>query len=51
MRLAARIEYDAEADEFRAVYLTGAAEWSLDAKCAFRGSLEACKALADCCLK
>ena len=46
MSFIGRIEYDAEAETFRAVYLTGAAEWSLNAADAFRGTRAECEALA-----
>ena len=46
MSYVGRIEFDVEADDFRAVYLTGAAEWSLDAEKAFHGTRAECVALA-----
>jgi hypothetical protein len=46
MSFVGRIEFDVESDEFRAVYLTGAAEWSLDPAAAFRGTRAECEALA-----
>jgi hypothetical protein len=46
MSYVGRIEFDVATDEFRAVYLTGAAEWSLDAEKAFHGTRAECAALA-----
>ena len=46
MRLVVRIEADADSGDFHVVYLTGAAEWSMDSAAAFRGTREECEALA-----
>lgn len=46
MSFVGRIEFDVATDEFRAVYLTGAADWTLDAEKAFRGTRAECEGLA-----